>query len=554
MACACSSLGFSRRIHAVLIALTIGLVAVARLVGKDDGFARVLILANQSDPDSLAIARHYAAVRHVPLENIIALPLSSAETIGWPEFIATLWQPLLDVLVNAGWVDAVPMAMTDGVGRRTYGAHSHRIAALVVCRGVPLRLDHSPALLPEAVAGRINHQFRTNAGAVDSELSLLAQPNYPINGLVPNPLFSNDRPTPLALGSVIRVGRLDGPRAADAMALVDRAVAAERRGLRGRAYVDFSNRDPLGNRWLESVSAQLRTERFDVQIDRNDAPFPAEARFDAPALYFGWYARDISGPMFPPTFRFPEGAVALHIHSYSAVTVRSASAGWVGPLVARGAAAAFGNVHEPYLQQTHRPDLLLQALLRGATLAEAAYYALPSLSWQGVVIGDPLYRPFAQPANTDPAGERAELDDYATLALIRLSVIAGKTDEALALGERALSRFGSLAVAVTLAQLRLSQGQEQEARDALAAANLPAAFPADQWGLAYSAAAIASRLGLRDHASLLWNRLLASPGLLLELRQKWLPVAISAADAAGDTKQSALWRVEFASGTSVTPN
>ena len=54
-----------------------------------------------------------------------------------------------------------------------------------------------------------------------------------------------------------------------------------------------------------------------------------------------------------------------------------------------------GNVFEPYLQFTHQPHLLLRALARGATLAEAAYFALNVLSWQAILIGDPLYRPVA---------------------------------------------------------------------------------------------------------------------------------------------------------------
>ena len=36
-----------------------------------------------------------------------------------------------------------------------------------------------------------------------------------------------------------------------------------------------------------------------------------------------------------------------------------------------------------------------RALSAGRTLGDAAYYALPALSWQTIVIGDPLYRPFA---------------------------------------------------------------------------------------------------------------------------------------------------------------
>ena len=85
----------------------------------------------------------------------------------------------------------------------------------------------------------------------------------------------------------------------------------------------------------------------------------------------------------------------MHIHSYSATTLRNRDTGWSGPFVARGVTATVGNVFEPYLQLTHRPDLLLRALVRGATFGDAACYAQPALSWQVIAIGDPLYRPFA---------------------------------------------------------------------------------------------------------------------------------------------------------------
>src|SRR4029077_17530444 len=129
-------------------------------------------------------------------------------------------------------------------------------------------------------------------------------------------------------------------------------------------------------------------------VDRDANTFSLRARMDAPALYFGWYADRLNGPFVLPGFRFPPRAIALSIHSLSARTLRSTREGWCGPLLARGVTATMGNVYEPYLQFTHRPDLLLHALARGWTLGAAAYYALPALSWQGVLIGDPLYRPF----------------------------------------------------------------------------------------------------------------------------------------------------------------
>lgn len=539
-----------RSLWLILVGVVVGGISAVSHAVPADG---VVLLANREDSDSLAIARHYAAVRGVPLSNIIALPLPSTETITWPEFVAKLWQPLLDELVRSGWVDAVPMTPRDAVGRRTYGAHSHRISALIVCRGVPLRIDHDSALLSAAAAGRIPPSFRTNAGAVDSELSLLAQPNYPINGFVPNPLFAKESPSAFARDSVIKVSRLDGPSAADAMELVDRAVTAETVGLHGRAYVDFSGRDPIGDRWLERVRQQLQQESFAVVVDRNAEPFAEEARFDSPALYFGWYARDIVGPPAAPSFRFPVGALALHIHSFSAQTLRSPTTGWVGPLVARGATAACGNVFEPFLQHTHRPDLLLSALLRGHTLAEAAYFALPSLSWQAILVGDPLYRPFAHAANDGGARDQPGHRAYAALARLRQALDAGKREEALALGTSALAHAPTLALAVSVAELHESAGHRGEAVSTLAAAVLPPTFPADEWGLAALAAQMFSRLDQPAKAREIWGRILGSPGVPLRLRQKWLPLAVAAAEASGDRAQAALWRVESAPATSTTP-
>src|SRR5690606_10217310 len=102
----------------------------------------------------------------------------------------------------------------------------------------------------------------------------------------------------------------------------------------------------------------------------------------------------MNGPFRRKDFKFPPGAVALHIHSFSATTLQSDKKAWVGPLVSRGVTATVGNVYEPYLQFTHNPILFFRGLASGLTLAEAAYISLPAVSWQTITVGDPLYRPF----------------------------------------------------------------------------------------------------------------------------------------------------------------
>ncbi|MGB2352059.1 MAG: hypothetical protein ACPH9O_10590, partial [Akkermansiaceae bacterium] len=86
------------------------------------------------------------------------------------------------------------------------------------------------------------------------------------------------------------------------------------------------------------------------------------------------------------------------------------------PILAKGAAATLGNVHEPYLHLTHHFDIFHDRLIRGFSLVEAAYMALPVLSWQNVVLGDPLYRPYL---HLNGSGEI--LDDDRDYRIIRLA-------------------------------------------------------------------------------------------------------------------------------------
>ena len=58
--------------------------------------------------------------------------------------------------------------------------------------------------------------------------------------------------------------------------------------------------------------------------------------------------------------------------------------------ILEGATGASGHVAEPYLIYTPHPDLLLPAYFSGRNLADSYYLSIPMLSWQNVVIGDPL--------------------------------------------------------------------------------------------------------------------------------------------------------------------
>lgn len=531
------------QIFAAVWLVWLAAVPVAARAAEENLAARVVLLANRDDPDSLRVARHYAEARGVPPENIFAFPLPLTESITWREFVVTLWQPLIEQLVRTKWIDATPMALTDPVGRQKFSIYAHRISALVVCRGVPLKIEHDATLYADSPFTK-RAEFRTNAGAVDSELSLLAHPNYPINAFVPNPLFQNESAVVAERAQIVKVARLDGPTAADAMALVDRAMEAERTGLLGRAYVDIGGIHTVGDQWLESAVTQLDNLGFAPTVDRDPATMPATARCDAPVLYFGWYAGNLNGPFALPGFQFPPGAIALHIHSYSAGTLRSATAGWTGPLIARGVTATMGNVFEPYLELTHRPNLFLQALARGAKLVDAAYFALPELSWQAILIGDPLYRPLAMKHAEqlkNLAQLPARLAGYAVLRRMGALQSGAHRDEAIRLARTAQRDVPSIAVGLALAR-RLREGKENEsAVSALGFVAMLPTFRPDEWALAREVALLLVELERPVRAVEIWRTLFGIAAMPRELRVAWLGDAIKAAQAAKDLSQASAW-------------
>lgn len=515
---------------------------------RDDLAARVVILANRDDPDSLRIARHYAEVRGVPSTNIISLSMPVAETITWAEFIPKIWNPLLNALVVAHWVDAMPMEAHDAIGRRRYAAHGHQIAALVICRGVPLRIANDPAYAAAVSPLSVRGEFQTNAGAVDSELALLATPDYPINAFVPNPLFRADAPLGLHEREIVKVARLDGPTVEDALQLVDRALAAEKTGLLGRAYIDLSGYDRTGDEWFAATAQQAQRLGFDTDIDREPATMPVTARCDAPVLYFGWYAENLCGPFALPGFRFPPGAIALHLHSYSAATLHSTTTGWTGPLIARGVTATVGNVYEPYLQFTHRPNLLLEALARGTTLVDAAFYALPSLSWQQVLIGDPLYRPFRTHLSQQlehVVDLPPKLAGYAVMRETRRLDPFGQSAETLARLQRAQRESPSLALGLEIARRHLAGGHVGNTTAALEIFLQREWFASDEWALVRLATELLRNAGQPAKAVALWQLLFRMPAFPVTVRDAWLPEAIAAAHAAGDAEQTTLWENEL---------
>jgi uncharacterized protein (TIGR03790 family) len=244
--------------------------------------------------------------------------------------------------------------------------------------------------------------------SVDSELSLMLVENYPRVHWLPNPLhvqFDQEPSMQRFRRAVVMVGRLDGPTPRIARRLVDDALKTESRGFQGICYLDargLKGKSEVGSyTWfdhhLERLAELMKQHStLKVVLDLRSGLF---LRGSCPraALYCGWYslAKYVASCTWEP------GAVAYHVASAEATTLRSpGSQVWCKRLLEEGVAATLGPVAEPYLGAFPLPDEFFPLLMKGdLSLLEVYYRTVPHLSWQMILIGDPLYRPFKK----DPA-------------------------------------------------------------------------------------------------------------------------------------------------------
>ena len=205
----------------------------------------------------------------------------------------------------------------------------------------------------------------------------------------------------------LMVSRLDGPGIQIARNLIDKAITAERNGLRGIAYIDSGHpktSNPIFAKYdlsLRDTASMIRNRtKIPVKQEQTNALFaPGQAPFTA--IYCGWYSLE----KYIDAFTFVDGAIGYHIASFEAINLRDPnSTQWCPAMLKDGVTATLGPVAEPYLGAFPLPKDFFSELLEGRCLVEAYYRTKPFNSWQFLLIGDPLYSPFKiaqKPLNTE---------------------------------------------------------------------------------------------------------------------------------------------------------
>jgi len=477
-----------KRLLAGLMLLAGGGVGAVRAAGPGD---EVIIVYNTRVPESREVASYYAERRQVPASQIYGFPLSTNEEMSRVEYRSALAEPLARKLKEQKRWEIGPCiisATTNQPGRVEWKPLTSAIRYAVLCYGVPLRIQRDPHLKEEGMAG-LRPELRRDEAAVDNELALLPMTveKLPLFGPLRNPVYTTTNAATLSpTNGVLMVARLDGPTAAIARGLVDKALQAEAEGLWGRAYFDLRNiSDPgyrVGDEWIRASAGVCKQLGLETVVDENARTFAAGFPLSQVAYYLGWYDEHVSGPFAQPEVEFMPGAFAYHLHSNSAGTLRAAHRHWVGPLLAKGVTITMGTVCEPYLSGT--PDLAAftaRLVYLGFTFGEAAYAAQSVLSWQTTVVGDPLYRPFGMDPDRrhrDLEARGSKLIEWSWLRLANLNLAVGKpVREVVALLEQLEATRQSAVLTEKLGDLYLAQGKPSSAvhayRQALPLASSP---------------------------------------------------------------------------------
>jgi len=347
--------------------------------------SRVLVVANQRSSLSVKMARYYQKKRGIKEEMVLFLDLPLKEEISRPVYLRYLERPLAAYLQEHNLEDQV-------------------LALLLMPQ------------VPHKIRGRVGR--KGDAAAVDSELALLYRKMlygpYRLSGWLPNPFFR----TPLSIPfehdrfDIYLVTRLAGYNEAEVQALVDRALLATKTRPPFRLVLDAKDGPAApGDNWMHAAWLLLKDTPGLLFTLSFDPAFVLRA--SRVIGYASWGSND---PNYPPDRRlfleFLPGAIGVTYVSTSARTFREPPPGWrvgaswkakhkhfagspqslIADLVRLGITGVSGNAYEPYLSASARPHLLFTAYLAGDTLAEAYYRSLAYLSWQTVVLGDPLAR------------------------------------------------------------------------------------------------------------------------------------------------------------------
>jgi uncharacterized protein (TIGR03790 family) len=435
----------------------------------------VLLVMNEASPLSMEVGLYYSQKRGIPHTNLLRIKTIVDDSISREDFESQIEAPI------ASWLSG--------------NFAQDRILYIVLTRGIPLRIS--------GTSGK-----NATTASVDSELALLYRKmvsgkRLPSAGRIENPYFLGNTSLSQAKKfshedqDIYLVTRLDGFSDGDIRGLIDRGISPSREG---KILLDAKGLSTgKGDSWLQAAADVLTQMGFEDRVTL-DSTEKALTGMSQVLGYYSWGSNDPALQMRHFDLEFVPGALAGMFVSSDARTFSEPPPDWnvgssddpnarfagspqslSGDLIRAGVTGVAGHVAEPFLEATIRPDILFPAYMSGFNLAESYYLSMPYLSWQTVVVGDPLCGPFRAESLTSEEIDRGLDPDTelpASFGLRRLR----------SLSVEAYKRSGVHPDTVKLivqSEARLAKGDREGARESLeAAVSRDSRLPAPQVVLA----------------------------------------------------------------------
>ncbi len=386
----------------------------------------ILVVINTQSEDSVRLGKLYLKLRNIPADHLAEVKVPIRDQISrknYDELIAAPIREALQRLNSQGGkircivtVYGVPLRVgavrPPGASRKEVGelkdlvkrkkeALSEKKEQAKERRESEIPSGKSLKELQQEIRS-LQAKLRHISGgdtvaAVDSELALLLWPSYEYAGQLPNPEFLYNRGRIKDSKPVFMISRLDAPTPQLVEGLIRTAIKVEKTGLSGKLYLDArglkSDKNAYGafDEDIRRAAQVLEKGTIPVILDNRPELFgPGDA--PSAALYCGWY----SLAEYKDVFDWSKGAVGYHVASAECRSLHDEKKNyWVKRMIEKGVVATLGPVAEPYLNAFPPPSLFFPLLMSGHyTLMEVFAMSNPFLSWQMVLIGDPLYMPY----------------------------------------------------------------------------------------------------------------------------------------------------------------
>lgn len=358
----------SRLVTAVFV------LAHATLQAATPGPTSVVIVANANSALSKNIAEYYAVKRGIPRNHVCYIRTTTNESIDRALYQSEIEIPVARFLTSNNLTEST--------------------LYLVTTSDVPLKID-----------GTLDG-MNNDGASVDSELTLVYQTlrgqKHAVKGPIENPYFRATSNFAHPRFPIYLVTRLAAYNFQDVKGMIDRSLVARNKG---HFAIDLKgDSEDEGNGWLRDTMIALPTERTIFDDGR-------KVLSGLPNIigYASWGSNDTYRKERLTKFQWLPGAIATEFVSTNARTFVRPPDSWTlgswkdraswfagapqsmsADYIHEGATGVSGHVYEPYLALCPRPQYIFPAYIKGENLAESFYRGIPAVSWQNIVLGDPL--------------------------------------------------------------------------------------------------------------------------------------------------------------------